>query len=183
MPSAEGDVSGFKSLALGAGVNFFDTRNPARTGDALWNPTLTHQDFAITLTDAAGHTGTVHAADRRYGTALQQTTGGTTARVHIVLNQVRVPLADFAGQGVDLTKLRKVQFAFGGDGYPATGSIQLADVRFQESTSGPTALVGRDAAQLVAQSIADTPRETVAQAGPDVLSASPTATCADPARR
>lgn len=138
IPAAYGDVRGFKALAMGAAVNFFDPRNPPRTGDAVWNPRLTTQDFAITLTDKAGKTGIVSAASPRYGTALYQTTGSVTNRTHIVLNQIRVPLGDFAAQGVDLANVRKLELSFGGPGKPATGSIQLADVRFQESVNGPT---------------------------------------------
>ena len=80
--------------------------------------------------------GTVAAASPRYGTALHQTTGGVTNRTHIVLNQIRVPLSDFAAQGVDLSALRKLELNFGGAGMPATGSIQLSDVRFQEAAAG-----------------------------------------------
>jgi dienelactone hydrolase len=138
IPAASGNVAGFKALALGAAVNFFDPRNPARTGDAVWNPGLTTQDFTISLTDAAGHVGTVAAASPRYGTALHQTTGTTTARTHIVLNQIRVPLGDFAAQGVDLTSVRRLDLGFGAPGKPASGSIELADVRFQEAVAGPT---------------------------------------------
>jgi hypothetical protein len=138
VPAASSDVSGFKSVAMGAAVNFFDARNPPRTGDAVWNPGLTTQDFTIALTDAAGHVGTVAAAGPRYGTALHQSTGSTTARMHIVLNQIRVPLSDFAVQGVDLKTVRRLDLRFGDPGKPATGSIELADVRFQEAVSGPT---------------------------------------------
>ena len=106
---------------MGAAVNFFDPRNPARTGDAIWNPGLTTQDFSIVLTDKAGKEGVVSAASPRYGTALHQTTGSTTARTHIVLNQIRVPLSDFAAQGVDLANVRKFELRFGGAGKPATG--------------------------------------------------------------
>jgi hypothetical protein len=136
IPAASGDVSGFKALAMGAAVNFFDPRNPARTPDAVWNPRVTTQNFTISLTDKAGKVGTVAAAGPRYGTALYQTTGGVTNRTHIVLNQIRVPLSDFAAQGVDLSGLRKLELRFGGEGMPATGSIQLADVRFQEAAAG-----------------------------------------------
>ena len=55
-----------------------------------------------------------------------------------MLNQIRVPLSDFAAQGVDLANVRKVELSFGETGKPATGSIQLADVRFQEAVDGPT---------------------------------------------
>ena len=117
-------------------MNFFDPRNPVRTPDAIWNPGLTTQDFTISVTDKAGKVGTVSAASPRYGTALHQTTGGVTNRTHIVLNQIRVPLSDFAAQGVDLSALRKLELKFGGAGLPATGSIQLSDVRFQEAAAG-----------------------------------------------
>ena len=129
-------MTGFKALSMGAAVNFFDPRNPARTADAIWNPGLTTQDFTITVTDKAGTAATVAAASPRYGTALHQTTGGVTNRTHIVLNQIRVPLSDLAAQGVDLSALRKLELKFGGSGLPASGSIQLADVRFQEAAAG-----------------------------------------------
>jgi hypothetical protein len=140
IPSGRGDVSGLKALAMGAAVNFFDPRNPARTPEALWNPAATTQDFTIALVDADGVEGTVAAASQRYGNALHQTPGTTTTKVHVVLNQLRVPLADFAAQGVDLTKVRKLELRFGEGGKPSFGSIQLADVRFQESVDGPTVL-------------------------------------------
>ena len=148
IPAALGDVSGFEALAMGADVNFFDPRNPAREdGDpetpdeALWNPAATTQDFTIALIDAQGNEGTVSAADQRYGNALHQTTGSTTARVHVVLDQIRVPLADFAAQGVDLSAVRRLELRFGEPGKPASGSIQLADVRFQEPVDGNDVLV------------------------------------------
>ncbi len=136
IPAASGDVTAYKSLALGAAVNFFDPRNPSRGTDAIWNPGLTTQNFTIELTDKNGKVGSVAAASPRYGTALHQTTGSTTTRVHEVLNEVRVPLTDFAAQGVDLASVRKLELKFGGTGMPATGSIQLSDVRFQEAASG-----------------------------------------------
>jgi hypothetical protein len=134
IPVADGNVSGLKALALGAGVNFFDPRNPDRSGDAVWNPALAGQDFTIALTDADGITATVQAGNRRYGNALEQTLGTTTPKVHVILNQIRVPLADFADQGVDLSKVRHIELRFGELGMPGTGSIEVSDVRFQEST-------------------------------------------------
>lgn len=139
VPEADGDLRGLRALAMGAAVNHFDSRNPARVGDAFWNASLAAQDFLITLTDAAGHEATVHAGDARYGQALYPTTGNSNARVHVVLNQIRVPLADFAAQGLDLGSVRSVKLSFGASGTPASGSIQLADVRFQESADGPAA--------------------------------------------
>jgi hypothetical protein len=168
IPAASGDVSGFEALALGAAVNYFDPRNPSRTGDALWNASATTQDFTIALTDAAGNEATVDAGDHRYGNALHQTTGSVTARVHIILNQIRVPLADFAEQGVDLTKVRRLELRFGEDGKPASGSIQLADVRFQESVDGPKVLTDGDGAPAAVEPIdliEVSPRTTVEKAG------------------
>jgi hypothetical protein len=140
IPAAKGDVSGLKALALGAAVNFFDPRNPAHAGEALWNPAATMQDFTIALTDAAGRTGTVAAADQRYGNALHPSVGDTTSKTHVILNQIRVPLADFAAQGVDLKQVRRIELRFGEEGKPATGSVQIADVRFQEAAAGPQVL-------------------------------------------
>ena len=47
---------------------------------------------------------------------------------HIVLNGIRIPLSAFAG--IDLKQITAVEFGFGN---PALGSIQLADVMFQET--------------------------------------------------
>jgi hypothetical protein len=136
IPAADGDVSGYKALYMATAVNFFDTRNPPRGEEGLWNPEAAPQNFTIAVTDAAGHVGTVEAGDSRYGTALQQTPGSTSDRVHVMLRDLRVPLADFAGQGVDLSQVRKLELRFGGEGMPSSGSIQLADVRFQQPASG-----------------------------------------------
>jgi len=141
IPAAMGDVSDYKALALGADVNFFDPRNPTRTEAAYSDPSLTTQDFTIALTDATGKEATVSAADPRYGNALHQTTGNTNARVHVILDQIRVPLGDFAKQGVDLTKVRKLELRFGEDGKPKSGSIELADIRFQELVGGTDVLL------------------------------------------
>ena len=173
IPAASGDVTGFKSLALGAAVNFFDPRNPSRGTDAIWNPGLTTQNFTIELTDKAGKVGSVAAASPRYGTALHQTTGSTTTRVHVVLNEIRVPLSDFAAQGVDLANLRKLELKFGGAGMPATGSIQLSDVRFQEAAGGPTVYTDKLA------DVAPTRRRAAAGAG----AAAPTAAASAAPRR
>ncbi|MBM7519212.1 hypothetical protein [Nocardioides nitrophenolicus] len=134
IPAASGDVSGLKALALGADVNFFDTRNPgADSEERTYDPASTTQDFQIVLTDAAGHQGVVNAGDPRWGNALHMSTGTQTARTHVVLDQIRVPLTEFAGQGVDLTAVDSLELRFGGEGLPQSGSIQLADVRFQEA--------------------------------------------------
>ncbi|WP_245604080.1 Ig-like domain-containing protein [Patulibacter minatonensis] len=184
IPAADGDVSGKKALALAAGVNFFDPRNidplnpdrsaitaATRVGSAAeWAPTTWTQDFTIAVTDAAGHEGTVSAASQRYGNALQPSVGSTTSKVHILLHEIRVPLGDFAAQGVDLKTVRKVELRFGEAGKPAQGSVQLADVRFQEDTAGTKVLVD-DAA-------ADGPSTGPATSGPSpatILASSPRA--------
>ena len=141
IPAASADVSGFKALAMGADVNFFDPRNPERTVGAYSDPSLITQDFTIALTDAEGNEGAVSAADQRYGNALHQTTGSTTSKVHVILDQIRVPLEDFAEQGVDLTEVSGLELRFGEAGKPKSGSIQLADVRFQESVDGTDVLL------------------------------------------
>ena len=194
LPAGSGDLSKLKALAMGAAVNFFDTRNPTRSTAAQSNPSLTTQDFTIALTDADGVEGAVSAADQRYGNALHQTPGSTTSKTHVVLNGLRVPLADFAAQGVDLTNVRKLELRFGEIGKPGTGSIQLSDVRFQESVNGPSVLVdptatagpgrgaissGPDPAALIAA----TPRAEPSAKLPDAIglgaAAQDTTGCAD----
>jgi hypothetical protein len=136
IPAADGDVSGYKALYMAASVNFFDSRNPARGDEGLWNPEAAPQNFTIAVSDAAGHEATVKAGDPRYGTALQQSLGSTSARVHVILRDIRVPLSDLAAQGIDLAKVRKLELRFGEAGMPQSGSIQLADVKFQQPVNG-----------------------------------------------
>jgi large repetitive protein len=141
IPAADQDVSGYRALSMAASVNFFDPRNPARGEEGEWNPEAAPQDFTIAVTDAAGKEATVSAADPRYGTALLQTLGSSTARVHVILKDIRVPLEDFSKQGIDLNRLRKLELRFGDAGMPQKGSIQLADVRFQEAPDGSDVLL------------------------------------------
>jgi hypothetical protein len=148
IPAASSDVGDLKALSLSADVNFFDTRNPGaddrgdntKVGDAWPNekptsykPTATTQDFLIALKDTQGHEATVHAGDERWGNALHMSTGTNTPNTHVVLDQIRVPLSEFAAQGVDVGSLDTVELRFGEDGTPASGSIQVSDVRFQEA--------------------------------------------------
>jgi hypothetical protein len=151
IPAASQDMRGLKSLALDAAVNFFDTRNPGADNrgnstkvGAAWpnelptsyDPTSTTQHFVIALRDSAGHEGTVDAGDPRWGNALHMSTGTNTPNTHIVLDQIRVPLSEFARQGVDIGTLSRLDFRFGGGAMPKSGSIEMADVRFQESAAG-----------------------------------------------
>lgn len=188
IPSADGDVSKYKSLTLAAGVNWFDPRNPARGAEGEWNPAATTQDFTVALTDATGKEATVAAGEQRYGNALHPTIGTTSSKVHIVLNQIRIPLGDFAAQGLDLSKVRKVELRFGEPGKPATGSIQISDLRFQEAVTGPSVFVDTAAADgaapeastdgITAQDVLDAiePAKPSAKL-PDVLPVATTATC------
>jgi hypothetical protein len=159
IPADARDMSGLEALALGAAVNFFDTRNPGadNRGDntrdttvngtpasPVWpnekptsyDPTSTSQNFVIALRDTDGAEATVQAGDPRWGNALHMTTGTNTPNTHIVLDQIRVPLSEFASQGVDVSSLASLEFRFGAESMPASGSIQMSDVRFQETVSG-----------------------------------------------
>ena len=188
IPAASGDVTQYKSLAMAAAVNYFDPRNPARGAEGEWNPAATTQDFTVALTDASGKEATVAAGEQRYGNALHPTIGTTSSKVHIILNQIRIPLEDFAAQGLDLTKVRKLELRFGEAGKPATGSIQLSDVRFQEAASGPSVFVDTFAADgaapvastdgVTAQSVIDAvaPAKPSAKL-PDVLPVAAKASC------
>lgn len=156
IPAASSDMSGLKALSMGADVNFFDSRNPGAENrgnnvkdGATWpnekptsyDPTSTTQDFLIALKDTAGNEATVHAGDERWGNALHMSTGTNTPNTHIVLDQIRVPLSEFAAQGVDISSLDQVELRFGEEGTPTSGSIQVADVRFQEAaTKAPLVL-------------------------------------------
>jgi hypothetical protein len=136
IPATDGDVSGYRALYMATAVNFFDTRNPSRGAEGLWNPEAAPQNFTIAVTDAEGNEASVEADDPRYGTATQQTLGSTSDRVHVMLRDLRVPLADFEEQGVNLAELRKLELRFGEKRMPQSGSIQLADIRFQQPASG-----------------------------------------------
>jgi large repetitive protein len=136
IPAADGNVSGYKALYMATAVNFFDPRNPLRGEEGLWNPEAAPQNWTIAVKDAEGNEGTVEAANPDFGTATQQTLGSTSDRVHVILRDLRVPLAEFAEQGVNLSKLRKLELRFGGEGMPSSGSIQLADVNFEQPATG-----------------------------------------------
>lgn len=93
-------------------------------------------DFDVVLADADGRTASAQAS--RFGTALRPLTewGGfflgspaeEPPEPHIVLSQIRIPLARFSG--VDLSSLRTIELRFG-ERTPK-GTIYLADLVFQE---------------------------------------------------
>jgi large repetitive protein len=136
VPATDGDVSGYRALYMATAVNFFDTRNPARGAEGEWNPETAPQNFTIAVTDAEGDEGTVEADNPDFGTATQQTLGSTSDRVHVILKDLRVPLSEFAEQGVNLKTVRHIELRFGEAGMPGSGSIQLADVRFEQPATG-----------------------------------------------
>jgi hypothetical protein len=121
LPAAT-DVSDFGVLDLRAATNRHDLRNPA--GDNF-TPASATQDFDVTLIDAAGNRATTNAA--AWTTSLEPSIG--TVYRHIVLNGIRIPLGTF--RGVDLTQVTAVELGFGTR--TPSGSIQLADVMFQET--------------------------------------------------
>jgi large repetitive protein len=136
IPAKDSNVSGYKALYMATAVNFFDPRNPSRGEEGLWNPEYAPQNWTIAVTDAEGNEATVEADNPDFGTATQQTLGSTSDRVHVMLRDLRVPLAEFAEQGVNLSSLRKLELRFGEPGMPSSGSIQLADVRFEQPATG-----------------------------------------------
>ncbi len=121
LAGAARDATRFGTLSLRTAVNFADARNPASNGT---NPASASQDFDVVLIDRDGDSASVRAAE--FGTALEPSVG--SFRRHVVLNGLRIPLSEF--EGVDLGRLEAVELRFG----TATprGSIQLADVAFQE---------------------------------------------------
>jgi large repetitive protein len=136
IPAKDSNVSGYKALYMATAVNFFDPRNPSRGEEGLWNPEYAPQNWTIAVTDAEGNEATVEADNPDFGTATQQTLGSTSDRVHVMLRDLRVPLAEFSKQGVNLASLRKLELRFGEPGKPSSGSIQLADVRFEQPATG-----------------------------------------------
>lgn len=151
IPASAGDVSHYGVLALDAAINYFDSRNPPSGPNnpiAETNARAAMQDFEIELTDRAGHTAIADAADPAYGTALEAPLG--SARRNEVLNEIRVPLSAFAG--VDLQHVAKVSLIFGNR--TPSGSIQVANMRFQEPTgaSGAPATSSVSTATLPAAS-------------------------------
>jgi hypothetical protein len=109
----------------------------------------------------------------------------------VLLNEVRIPLSRFAG--VDLTHVAQVSLVFGGR--TPSGSIQLADMRFQEALtqraadpvvggnagSSPTAPVPavRSAATVSTQAATATNQDAIALAGADTATPAKATTCTD----
>jgi hypothetical protein len=126
------DVRSFRALTLRAGAVF---------GDTARNPAGVSQDFDVVLIDSAGRSAAVSAADFDHG-ALIPARGGASDpsgdERELLLGGVRIPLERF--DGVDLAHLAAVELRMSG-----RGSLQLADVAFQEA-AGPAADTGGAAA-------------------------------------
>ena len=182
IPAVDGNVSNYKVLAMDAAVNYFDSRNPPSGPNfplAETDPRAAVQNFVVQLTDAEGHTAQVQANNMAFGTALEAPLG--SSRRNIVLNEIRVPLSTFTG--IDLTKVRKVSLIFGTT--TPSGSIQLANMRFQEAVDAPSTdpVIGAapstppqpidTEAGLGAGSTASTPATAGPLAGASVRAASP----------
>ena len=168
IPAASADVTAYKALAMARGGQLLRPAQPVPRPDRPLEPGGHDAGLHDRRKDANGVEGTVSAASPRYGTALHQTVGNTGARVHVTLNDIRVPLGDFAAQGVDLRHIAKLELRFGELGKPQSGSIQLSDVRFQEAVTGPSALTDAAAFAKGDQEIADSPR-LAAGSEPDVI--------------
>ncbi|WP_196189137.1 hypothetical protein [Conexibacter sp. W3-3-2] len=131
------DVRAFDTLAFRAATNHTSPLNP---------PGL-EREVEVTLTDGSTPPRSRTVISSSYSPALE-VPPGTTARKQ-VLSGVRIPLAAFVG--VDLSDVRTVRLGFGTNSL--TGSIQLADLAFQEprftpgdvpggGTTGPTGPTG-----------------------------------------
>jgi hypothetical protein len=115
---AAADASPYSTLTMRAATNYADTRNPPATT----------QDFDVVLTDAAGHKASVAAAPYARG-ALVGSRG--SVQREMVLGGIRIPLTAF--RRIDLARLASIRLEFGVR--TARGSIDLADIGWQERTS------------------------------------------------
>ena len=113
LPPAVGDVSAFQAVQFRVSVNFADPRNVADLA----------QDFRVVLTDAAGSSASVRVSD--VSRALYFPPGSIGPVPKVVLNTVRVPLTAF--QGVDLRRVRSVQFTFD---ERVQGGVLITDIAF-----------------------------------------------------
>lgn len=116
------DVRRFGTVSLRAATNWADPRNPQTNG---FDPASASQDGLVALIDRQGREATVSM--KSVSTALEPSIG--SYQRHVVLNGIRIPLSRFTG--VDLSDLAALELRFGT--LTPRGSIQIADVGFQES--------------------------------------------------
>jgi dienelactone hydrolase len=117
IPPVHGDIRGFAAVQFRAAIDFTSERN------AFGLP----QDMRIVLTDADGKSASAKAGAFGRGLEYPMTTSERDVVPHLLLNQVRVPLTAF--EGIDLSKVRDVRFAF--DTTPS-GSMTVADLAFTD---------------------------------------------------
>ncbi len=110
-----GDVRGYRVVQFRASVNFNDPRNA---------PALP-QDFSVILTDRVGNSASVLVSDN--SDALYYPPGQVAAVPKVVLNTIRIPLAQFIG--VDLSQVRSVRIEFN---QRDTGALLLTDLIFAD---------------------------------------------------
>lgn len=115
IPVGLGDVSAYAVIQFRASVNFTDSRNDP----------LSPQDLAVTLTDASGNSAS--SAISSASGALFYPPGEVTVIPKIVLNTIRVPLANFTG--VDLTSVTRVSLEFN---QITQGALLLSDLAFAD---------------------------------------------------
>ena len=141
------DATKYKALSFRGSVQVSDTvRNPETIlPAAAYDPTTAAKDFRIALVDRDGNEVSIKLTDI-YPHGLESTLGSVTATGqprHEVLNGFRIPLTAFAGAGVDLSDLDRVEFRFGGAGVSDSGAIQFSTLAFQELADPPPTVTTR----------------------------------------
>ena len=119
LPVGSRDVSGYDVLAFRTMMNL--------GYDANWG--TDYQDFDIVLEDTTGAQASLGASDVGNDVLGVQLTGRRRPSGHLIMNQIRFPIAGFSG--VDLTHIRSVTFAFD---RISSGVIDVSDVAFQRLT-------------------------------------------------
>jgi hypothetical protein len=118
IPPGQGDVSAFDTFG------FRTVPNPAYFA----NEDIELQDLVVVLEDGTGARAEVAAADIG-NDALAHPRLGARRIVHVIMNQIRFPLASF--QGVDLTDIAAVELAFS---RTERGVIDVSDMAFMATT-------------------------------------------------
>jgi hypothetical protein len=118
IPPASGDVSAFDTFG------FRTVQNPG-----YWaNQDIEYQDLVVVLEDGTGARAEVAAADIG-NEALRDPRRGARRLLHVIMNQIRFPLASF--EGVDLTDIAAVELAFS---RTERGVINVSDMAFMTTT-------------------------------------------------
>lgn len=119
LATAERDVSSFRTLSFRAAMS---------SGQAS-NDGVTEQDFDVVLVDSAGREASVGVAGHSLALLRPQPDNySTTDWGSTILGGVRLPLELFSG--IDLGNTVRIEMRFGVR--TASGSVQIADIAFQE---------------------------------------------------